>query len=65
MLNENGHKIAASAESASESYPVVSDLISADASRSTATQNDIRQLGAKIESKVNAKLKDMIKYESN
>ncbi|MDR1027691.1 MAG: hypothetical protein LBL46_04725 [Rickettsiales bacterium] len=62
-LSDNGNKIAESSESASESYPVVSDLVAADASRSTAIQNAIRQIGMKIESKVNAKLKDMIKYE--
>ena len=56
-LTSNGKTIAQSSESASESYTFVSDLISANAAKLTATSNAIRQIGERIETKVNAKLK--------
>jgi hypothetical protein len=48
-----------SSESASESYAFVSDLVSANASKISATNNAIRQISERIEAKVNAKLKKL------
>jgi len=55
-LSENGAVIARSHETASESYTFVSDLISANAAKTTAISNAINSIGDKIEMKVNARL---------
>jgi len=57
-LSENGAVIAKSHETASESYTFVSDLISANAAKTTAISNAINSIGDKIEMKVNSKLKN-------
>ena len=56
-LSSDGRVIAGATETASESYTFVSDLVSANASRISATQNVIQSIGNKIEMRVNAKLK--------
>ena len=56
-LSAGGVVIARASETASESYTFVSDLVSANASKISATQNAIFGIGQKIEMKVNAKLK--------
>jgi hypothetical protein len=56
-LSSDGKVIAKSSEAASESYAFVSDLVSANASKISATGNAIQEIGNKIELKVNAKLK--------
>jgi hypothetical protein len=49
--------IARSSETASESYTFVSDMVSADASKTAAMQNAVNSIGDKIEMKVNAIMK--------
>lgn len=56
-LSSDDKIIVKSSETASESYTFVSDLVSANASRTSATQNAIQTIGANIEMKINAKLK--------
>jgi hypothetical protein len=56
-LKSGDDTIAKSSEAASESYTFVSDLVSANASKTSAIGNAIQEIGNKIELKVNAKLK--------
>jgi hypothetical protein len=56
-LKSGEETIAKSSEAASESYTFVSDLVSANASKTSAIGNAIQEIGNKIELKVNAKLK--------
>ncbi|MDR3208336.1 MAG: hypothetical protein LBT45_00635 [Rickettsiales bacterium] len=56
-LKSGGKTIAKSSETASESYTFVSDLVSANASKISAIDNAIQEIGNQIELKVNAKLK--------
>jgi hypothetical protein len=58
-FSRGGEVIAKSSETAAESYTFVSDLVSANASKTSATGNAIRAIGEKIEMKVNAKLKNI------
>ncbi|MDR2268659.1 MAG: hypothetical protein LBD94_00565 [Rickettsiales bacterium] len=62
-LSEGENIIAKSSETASESYAFVSDLVSASASKTSAIEHAIHSVAEKIELKVNAKLKDLAKYE--
>jgi hypothetical protein len=57
-LSEKAKVITKSSESASESYTFVSDLVSANASKTSAMQNAIKIISDSIELKVNAKLKN-------
>jgi len=57
-LSADGKVIAQASETASESYTFVSDLVSASAAKTNATQNAIAGIAQKIEMKVNAKLKN-------
>jgi archaellin len=60
VLSADDETIAQSRETASESYTFVSDLISANASKTAAIRHAVNSIGDKIEIKVNAKLKNEI-----